>query len=469
MVQGTGSCSARACHGGPEAAGEPGSRFAYTYWLNHDKHADAYRVLFARSAREIVRRLAPGREPAVPAHQDARCLACHTIPSTVHEPGHWGTVALRPEDVALRADGVGCEACHGAAGDWLGPHTVSAWRDPASRKKNYGDTGMTWLNDPATRAAVCTGCHVGAPVDRPGNVPLREVNHDLIAAGHPRLTFELAADLVNMPRHWVEADLTKAAPGNRRPPAFEARVWLVGQLATARAALLLRQDRRRRGAWPEFAEHDCFACHHDLAVPSWRQQTDGYYKGRRPGALPRNSWNASFPLRRVLRGLGTPEEVRAFNDLVGDGTGEPSRQPDAADAAKAADLLEKWLDEVASDGPRTAGLPGTLLDSLRPEGGPAGAAGARSLGRLNWDDAVQLYLALAALNAACPRDRPGAAGDPEIEAWLAKLARRLALPRQPVRYDSPREYRRQDPSGADLRRLFDEVFRLLQRSPGRDK
>ena len=40
--------------------------------------------------------------------------------------------------------------------------------------------------------------------------------------------------------------------------------------------------------WPEYAELDCFACHHSLTRPedSWRQAFD--YDNRRPGNPPLN-------------------------------------------------------------------------------------------------------------------------------------------------------------------------------------
>ena len=53
-------------------------------------------------------------------------------------------------------------------------------------------------------------------------------------------------------------------------------------------------------AWPEYAELDCFACHHSLtqAKDSWRLTTQKYYSGRRPG---NPAWNqARFVVFRDL-------------------------------------------------------------------------------------------------------------------------------------------------------------------------
>jgi hypothetical protein len=77
-----------------------------------------------------------------------------------------------------------------------------------------------------------------------------DVNHDLIAAGHPRLTFEFEAQLANLPAHWSRAKDVKSH--------FEA--WRRGELATAS-----QQDKLYAGrAAQEFASHRCFDCHHGL-------------------------------------------------------------------------------------------------------------------------------------------------------------------------------------------------------------
>ena len=89
------------------------------------------------------------------------------------------------------------------------------------------------MKDLQNRARACTDCHVGG--DR------AEVNHDLIAAGHPALLFENSSflDRYRPYQHWSEAD------ERRRHPAFEAETWAVGQVASAEAAMkLLRREPR---------------------------------------------------------------------------------------------------------------------------------------------------------------------------------------------------------------------------------
>src|SRR5262249_41475906 len=84
--------------------------------------------------------------------------------------------------------------------------------------------------------------------------------------------------------------------------------WVLGQLATAEAAAVLLAYRANSEAapWPELAEYDCFACHHDLKAKSWRQTTPKHYEGRLAGSLPRGTWYYSMP-RALAEGLpGNP-------------------------------------------------------------------------------------------------------------------------------------------------------------------
>src|SRR5207245_468128 len=79
-------------------------------------------------------------------------------------------------------------------------------------------------------------------------------------------------------------------------PGGEAQTWVVGQLVTARASLrLLRHRAESKGVdqpWPEFAEYNCFACHHDLRDRAWRRDPARFGK-RPPGSL---AWNERYVL-----------------------------------------------------------------------------------------------------------------------------------------------------------------------------
>src|SRR4029078_8597484 len=65
-----------------------------------------------------------------------------------------------------------------------------------------------------------------------------------------------------------------------RPEADEvylARHVAVGAMAALKAEMLGIADEatRTKGALPDFARFDCYACHHDLVIPSARQEA-GY-------------------------------------------------------------------------------------------------------------------------------------------------------------------------------------------------
>ena len=238
-----------------------------------------------RSKRDRPKTWARGPDP-VPAHEDERCLACPTAPRL--EP--------RSKETAwMNQDGVGCETCHGSAKKWLGMHTSRDWKSisPADKQYRYGIHGYERPSGAPDRAL-----H-RLPRGRPGRAGrptfARRVNHDLIAAGHPRLNFEFAAYQENQPKHWK----TNKPESAEAAADFPARAWALGQLVSAKAALELLGSRSARALamvppalppalpgpvpahspWPEFAEYGCFSCHHSLAVEPWR-------RNRLPSGVP---------------------------------------------------------------------------------------------------------------------------------------------------------------------------------------
>jgi hypothetical protein len=238
---GTASCASRGCHGGSPAA-TPLSAGSFTTWFALDPHARSYETLQSGAARAMATRLGIG----APA-RSVTCLACHVNPLSASE------VARAPAGDAVF--GVGCESCHGPAGAWLEPHASRVWWDAWERSaRGPAGGGFRWLPDPVARAEVCAGCHVGAPPT--AEAPRRDVNHDLIAAGHPPLRFEFTAYLAHLPRHWSE-----------RPGRNPAREWAVGQAVTSAASyeLLAARAADPRSPWPELAEYACYSCHRSLA------------------------------------------------------------------------------------------------------------------------------------------------------------------------------------------------------------
>jgi Cytochrome c554 and c-prime len=402
VYKGTGTCSAAACHGGP---GTPGSRGSeYTTWVARDPHARAYQVLFNECSQRIAGNLSAGR--GTPPESNRLCLDCHVHP----------LVETSKHDVSFSlSDGVGCESCHGPSQQWLAAHTSAEWIPLRNAEK--ARLGFRATKDLVVRAKLCVDCHVGTPASN--------VNHDLIAAGHPRLSFELASYLGNLPKHWNARD------DHARDPDFEARVWALGQVSSAQSALRLLQERAVAVAkvkerhesfaslsWPEFAEYDCFACHHDLAQQNWR--IDRADQKRRPGTPSWASWYLPLPAAAI-----TP--IRVHRDETGDAIERlrslmnqpvPPAAEVAALAEKAAIGLEDWLAGIQSQHYQSQWIRQQLERLVET---------ARSRTPMNWDRATQQYLAIAALHRALG-DLDLAARDPAWDSELDTVARALAFP-----------------------------------------
>lgn len=260
---GPGSCSAVACHG----AVRPGSgrilQTEYSTWIARDRHARATEVL----SSAVSRRMAEILDLGAP-QQAQRCLACHALDVPAAARGR-----------TFATEGVSCEACHGPASGWLGYHVTRDATHEESVKRGMYDT-----KDVVRRTDKCLTCHLGTSE--------KSVDHEMIAAGHPDLVFELEAFSAAMPRHWKDA--TDADP--HKP----VRTFSVGQLVHLRASLDRLARRVKGPVWPEYAELDCFACHHSLTRPedSWRQ-AQGYGNRARPG-LPPLQLSRYVTARRVV-------------------------------------------------------------------------------------------------------------------------------------------------------------------------
>jgi hypothetical protein len=292
--RGAGSCAAASCHGGPGPQATRGAE--YSTWIEHDPHARAYAVLHGETSQRIAANL---RLSA--AHRSALCLKCHVDP---------GWEAASPASQAYAADGVSCEACHGPASTYLAEHHTPAWR---GRPKTA--LGMVNTKDLSTRAKLCTTCHIGGEG--------ADVNHDLLAAGHPPMHFELSAYHANWKKHW------DAGAEKRLHPDLDARLWVFGQAASLDAALGLLAARTREGPpprpWPELAEYNCSGCHHRLT--------------EKPSALFRAwpEWNGGHATlaRGLLRDWGATRDFEPRFDALAELMNR-SMQPDRATIAGAA-------------------------------------------------------------------------------------------------------------------------------------
>ena len=261
------------------------------------------------------------------AWQDARCLACHSTPQSVYKLGSTQT-DLSDAAAQLRIEGVSCDACHTQAGrptdDWKLAHT-----DVRFRNESYTVLGMKWINDLPTRVTMCAGCHVGAPAE-PG-IPARNMNHDMIAAGHPRLNWDYATYSDALPPHWQEydrKDRSDASKAKGRGPDWNLQMWFEGEVHSTVAALDLTADRAKGPSandparpWPELAESNCFMCHHDLVPKAWDDKSPTRYKAmkaRFPELKPgSNLWLSSaysLPLQKLT--AGDPSLSQKHRDFV---------------------------------------------------------------------------------------------------------------------------------------------------------
>jgi len=433
---GAGSCTASACHGNVPHRGPRGAEFSI--WLQSDRHALAYHSLLTRRSQDIVRKLG-----LKPAHTEALCLECHSLTGKAEEifPGPNGPSGNGPGRNGVLADGVSCEACHGAAEHWLERHKrhrLSAAQRDFDWRSLSGEQKSNWgFHDTKSilgRTTVCLKCHVGSPA--------ADVNHDLIAAGHPRLYFEMSTYEAKVPPHW------DGARDRQSHPALDARLWAVGQLATADAALALLEHRsslKPPSPWPEFAEYGCFNCHHGLTGSDWRQKPD---LSGHPGRYQWGTWNFALIERlvRTREGDSTADalqaQLRDFHDLMA----QPVPAQD--DVIKQSRLLRGMFQELArqaDQGPYNADDVQRLMMSL--------TQAIADDGTRDWDTATQLCLALAAIahsqHDAAQSDTSSASGystaNPAIFNELQGIRNLLRFPaaNEKLRFSSPRDFGKQ--------------------------
>jgi len=317
--KGTTFCSR--CHRSPQ--GEWCDESITATW-RHDVHSRSHLALLSDNPRTRAMEQALG----ITAAKTAACVACHTHPAA--EP------PVEEEDEFVHA-GISCETCHGAGSGYFEPHLSKSWRFLGSAEKEA--LGMRDLRDPVAKSANCLSCHLGeVETDR-------VISHEMYAAGHPPLpAFEMEAFSAGMGRHWkrvwqkgTRVQAAAAEAGYATEGASDLARTLVGSLATLRASARLLETYAvaslaagESRPWPELGLYDCQACHHDLVVPSRRQQAGygGLVPGR-PGLVrwPQRAAEAAFAVAEMpttadavlapwitalnARPFGRPDDLRA--------------------------------------------------------------------------------------------------------------------------------------------------------------
>jgi len=234
---GVASCSSSLCHGSTDLwTGSNVLQNEYLTWHRTDKHARAYAVLLNDLSKEIVKKLGM----TTPAHESAICLDCHAH----------NVAPARRGDKFVLADGVTCEACHGGAERWVRSHV-----EPGATHARNRSQGLFPTGDDVERARLCLSCHFGNSQ--------KLVTHRIMAAGHPRMSFELDTFAQIGPAHWrIDDDWLK-----RKGEWNGVRAWAIGQAVAAEELLKILVDpkRGRDGLFPELVLFDCHSCHHPMA------------------------------------------------------------------------------------------------------------------------------------------------------------------------------------------------------------
>ena len=237
---GVASCSGSTCHGRSESTGKIVRQDELLIWQDESSpsgaHSRAWRVLQQPRSRMIAQRLGIGEATTAPM-----CLGCHATPAPAGGRGARFQVS----------DGVGCESCHGSASGWLTSHYAVGATHAANVAR-----GMVPLENPRARAAQCLDCHFGSA--DPGQF----VNHRIMAAGHPRISFELDLFSTLQQHHNEDADYVQ-----RKGRTNNVQTWAVGQAMALERSLTLYSNPARgtEGIFPEFYFFDCHTCHRRIS------------------------------------------------------------------------------------------------------------------------------------------------------------------------------------------------------------
>jgi hypothetical protein len=237
--EGVASCAGSTCHGRNEGDGKIVRQDELRTWQEPSSksgaHSRAFSVLASRRGQHIASALDLGKATSATA-----CLGCHSTFAP----------AARRNVRFLPSDGVGCESCHGAASGWLSGH----YAVPATHKTNVA-AGLIDLNRPQVRASICLDCHFGS--DKQGQF----VTHAMMAAGHPRVSFDL--DLFSaMQQHYnFDEDYRR-----RKSKPDSVQLWAVGQAEAVKRSTRLFANAKlgTEGVFPQYYFFDCHSCHRQI-------------------------------------------------------------------------------------------------------------------------------------------------------------------------------------------------------------
>jgi hypothetical protein len=253
------------CHNKPSASFPQGQ---FGVWRNHF-HSAAFESLGKSYALAFAQKRRVGNP-----QKDWRCVKCHVTA--------FGVPASRLAPTYREEDGVGCEACHGPAGNYLEPHT-----DPNFDKEKLTAMGFRVFKDLDERDKLCRSCHNElSPTYKPFDVASFSAvirhwemeNNDTIAKFSKAIA--QGKDIVETPTAFdkftarVASPTTEIAAGSPEPVTTPLRPRLAGIPDDWR---LNTRGTRGRVFFPHFKHLDkflaagtkqevCQVCHHTTAA-----------------------------------------------------------------------------------------------------------------------------------------------------------------------------------------------------------
>lgn len=348
---GVASCAGSTCHSRQVDSGVNIRQNELITWQApgvSGAHSRAWSVLRNARSQAIASKLGIGDPSSA-----KECIECHS--DTTAPTG--GKFQI--------SDGVGCESCHGGSSGWLDSHrTVAGGRRDVPPGTNQSvvahqanlQRGLKKLEDPKVRADVCLDCHYGS------SRPNQFVTHDIMAAGHPRVSFEL--DLFSsLQKHWdVDRDYVA-----RKVYADGAKMWAVGQaMAVKRATGLYASGARNMGAFPELYFFDCHACHREIsddpkARPKWEANPGRFRTSGQPPFNDENMIMVSAAAKVLAPALAArfDAEAKAFHEATARGPQE-SRQA----AARLSATADQLATVFAARGEITATQTHAILETV---------------------------------------------------------------------------------------------------------
>ncbi len=352
---GVASCATSACHGKiAPVVGRNVMLNEYHLWSTQDHHSRAYKTLLSDQSKKIASYL---NLPS--AHTAQACLACHAdnVPAERRGPKF------------QLSDGVGCEGCHGGSEQWLKKHT-----EPDATHASNIAAGLYPTENPYPRAALCLSCHTGTNS--------KFADHEMMAAGHPRLTFELDTFTANQPAHYqIDDDYIQ-----RKGQPSVGYLWMVGQVESAKRLLTLIDTHGGKLTSKSLAVYDCHSCHRPMKV---RTSSTDLANHPLPVGSPRL---LDYPLDMlaVMFGVLLPAEQATWQQAIANlhkASDSPANLPAATNALRTG--LKNLENTLSAAPPATE-----KVKALRVQIAEQGAAG-------KYDDftsAEQAFLALESLS-----------------------------------------------------------------------